>query len=72
MKFYGKNSIFGLTIKLKIGQDHILGIATGTALTLKALPIPQPIGAKMGRCFSNKDDEDLYQNVLEEFKQMSI
>jgi hypothetical protein len=39
----GKNSIFNMKIMISINEEYILGSATGTAFTLKALPIPQPI-----------------------------
>jgi hypothetical protein len=44
----GKNAIFGLRIKLNLGPKFITGVATGTALTLAALPISKPLVFKVG------------------------
>jgi len=42
----GKNSIFCLKIKILVFNENIIGVASGTALTLKALPLPQPFTLK--------------------------
>lgn len=47
----GKNSIFSLKISIKVSDQYIIGIATGTALTLKALPIPSPISIQVDKYF---------------------
>ena len=49
MKFMGKNSIFNLYITIQMNDDSITGIATGTALTLKALPIPRPLEVQINK-----------------------
>jgi len=36
----GKNSLFSLKMSIKVCDQIIIGIASGTAITLKALPIP--------------------------------
>ena len=51
MKFMGKNSIFALRMQIQVSEENIVGIATGTAMTLKALPIPQPIDIKVDKYF---------------------
>lgn len=43
MKLFCKNAIFGVKIKIIISDDIITGTATGTAVCLKALPIPMPL-----------------------------
>jgi hypothetical protein len=40
MKLLSKNALFNLRINIIIGDETITGIATGTALTLRALPLP--------------------------------
>jgi len=47
----GKNSIFGLRVSIQVNEDSITGIATGTALTLKALPIPLPVDVQVNKYF---------------------
>ena len=53
MKFMGKNSVFNLYITLQMNDDSITGIATGTALTLKALPIPRPLEVQINKYKKN-------------------
>jgi hypothetical protein len=43
MKLYCKNAIFSLRVSIIIAGDIITGIASGTAVCLKALPIPMPL-----------------------------
>lgn len=43
MKFLCKNAIFGLRIHIIVAEDTITGIATGTTLCLRALPLPAPL-----------------------------
>ena len=43
MKFLCKNALFSLRISIVISDDIITGIASGTALCLRALPIPMPL-----------------------------
>ena len=50
----GKNSIFSLRISIKVSEQYIIGIATGTAMTLKALPIPSPISIKVDKYFQKR------------------
>jgi hypothetical protein len=51
LKYMGKNSIFSLRISIRVSDQYIIGIATGTALTLKALPIPLPISIQVDKYF---------------------
>ena len=46
MKLYSKNALFSLRLHIIISEDIITGIASGTALCLKALPIPFPLKIK--------------------------
>lgn len=43
MRLAGKNALFSYRAKVNINHDSITGIATGTALCLRALPLPKPI-----------------------------
>ena len=43
MKLYCKNALFSLRVSIIIAGDIITGIASGTAMCLKALPIPMPL-----------------------------
>ena len=43
LKFIGKNSLFSLRLAIYITADSIVGIASGTALTMTALPLPAPV-----------------------------
>ena len=43
MRLAGKNALFSYRAKIKINHDSITGIARGTALCLRALPLPKPI-----------------------------
>ncbi len=46
MKLIGKNALFCLRINIMMGEDVIIGTATGTALCLRALPLPSPLKIK--------------------------
>ena len=71
MKLMGKNSIFRLNVQIKISSDSIFGIASGTAMTLKALPIPSPIDIKVNKYFKKRDIKDSFDHLFEEVKQQS-
>jgi hypothetical protein len=43
LKLFGKNAVFALRVQMNIGPNFITAVATGTALCLAALPIPQPL-----------------------------
>jgi hypothetical protein len=43
MKLLCKNALFALKVNIMISDDIIIGVATGTAMCLKALPIPMPL-----------------------------
>ena len=55
MKFMGKNAIFSLRINIRLTEDAITGIATGTAMTLRALPIPYPLDIKVNKYFKKRE-----------------
>ena len=46
MKLYAKNALFSLRLHISISDDIITGIASGTAICLRALPIPVPLKIK--------------------------
>lgn len=43
MKLIGANAVFCFKTQIDIGGTQIVGIATGTAFCLRALPIPKPL-----------------------------
>lgn len=51
----GKNSLFNLKVRIQVSEDSIVGSAIGTALTLKALPIPSPISIVGNKYFKLKE-----------------
>jgi hypothetical protein len=55
MKFMGKNSIFSLKLSIQMSDENIIGVATGTAMTLMALPIPQPLDIKVDKYFQKRE-----------------
>jgi hypothetical protein len=65
MKLMCKNAIFSLRIHIIIGETTITGIATGTALCLRALPIPNPL--KINRntflIHENQEDKRFFDNI---------
>ena len=40
VKFIGKNAVFSLKINISICNDAIVGVASGTAVAITALPLP--------------------------------
>jgi len=71
MKFLGKNSIFSLNVKIIVNEDSIIGIASGTALTLKALPLPSPIDIQVNKYFKKREAMNKYDTLLDEIKKAS-
>jgi hypothetical protein len=53
----GKNSVFAVKITIDLAQNYIVGVATGTALCLTALPIQRPPPALIGKD-DDSDDSD--------------
>ena len=43
MKIMGVNAVFRLEIQLQVGSGVVLGVLTGTAMYLQALPPPSPL-----------------------------
>jgi len=72
IKFMGKNSIFSLRIQIYVNDTAIIGVASCTALTLKALPIPPPIKIQVDEFFKGfsgqKAGEDLIRIVEKKSK----
>ncbi|XP_049826381.1 C2 domain-containing protein 5 isoform X2 [Aethina tumida] len=54
LKIKGMNSIFGLKIKISVGERMLTGIATGTALFLAPLPTPN-----IPKIVSDRDDKKI-------------
>ncbi len=65
MKLLGKNAIFSLRINIMIGEDVIIGVATGTALCLRALPLPSPLKIKKNMHILSEDlsENNFYLNL---------
>jgi len=40
LRIKGMNAIFGLKVQVSVGEKHMVGLATGTAVFLSALPAP--------------------------------
>jgi hypothetical protein len=43
MKYLCKNAIFGIRINITLSNGAMTGIATGTTVCLRALPLPAPL-----------------------------
>jgi len=65
MKMMSMNSIFGLRIKLLVAADTIIGVATGTAMCLRALPLPLPLQIKKNPQLyhENEEDNQFFHNI---------
>jgi len=73
MKLYCKNSLFSLKVSIIISGDIITGIASGTAMCLKALPIPMPLQIKENeRIIENKDKNIVFIKNLEKLSCLYI
>jgi hypothetical protein len=51
----GKNSIFSLKISINVSEENIVGVATGTAMTLMALPVPSTLDIKVNEYFKKRN-----------------
>ena len=58
MKLFCKNALFSLRINIIIADDIITGIAIGTAVCLKALPIPMPLRIKKNPKLLHENEQD--------------
>ena len=43
MKLFGKNALFSLRRTINVANNVITGLATATAICLRALPLPRPL-----------------------------
>lgn len=43
LRLYTLNAVFGLKFQIKLGESFLIALATGTAVFIKALPVPVPI-----------------------------
>ena len=68
LRLHGLNAVFGLKIQFSIGHNIITAIATGTAVYLKSLPLPQAL--KVERNLDVVDEED--KTLLEIQKKMML
>jgi hypothetical protein len=73
MKFLCKNAIFGLRLHIIVAEDTITGIATGTTVCLRALPLPSPlkINTKPQQKKWSHEDHLFFEN-LEKLSQFYI
>ena len=73
MKLYCKNAIFSLRVSIIIAGDIITGIASGTAVCLKALPIPLPLQIKENeKLIENKEKNLVFIKNLEKLSCLYI
>lgn len=65
MKLFSKNAIFSLRINIMVSDESITGIATGTAVCLRALPIPTPlkIQKNLELVHENAEDHRFFSNL---------
>ncbi|XP_069964497.1 C2 domain-containing protein 5 isoform X3 [Bactrocera oleae] len=66
LKAKGMNAIFGLRAQVAIGERMIALIATGTALFLSALPVPQVPKIVAGNSWTDKQKLNELQKKLQE------
>ncbi|XP_030376595.1 C2 domain-containing protein 5 isoform X4 [Scaptodrosophila lebanonensis] len=66
LKAKGMNAIFGLRTQVAIGERMIALIATGTALFLSALPVPQVPKIVAGNSWTDKQKLNELQKKLQE------
>ncbi|KAF4532893.1 hypothetical protein B566_EDAN001497 [Ephemera danica] len=59
LRVKGMNSIFNLKVQVSIGERLLVGIATGTAVFLTALPAPPLPRVNTHQTFNKKKDADL-------------
>ena len=73
MKLYAKNALFSLRLHISISDDIITGIASGTAICLRALPIPVPLKIKQNaKLLSSKNNESGFFENLEKLSRFYI
>lgn len=73
MKLYCKNALFSLRVSIIIAGDIITGIASGTAMCLKALPIPMPLQIKENdRIIESKEKNMTFIKNLEKLSCLYI
>ncbi|TMW51981.1 hypothetical protein DOY81_002971 [Sarcophaga bullata] len=66
LKAKGMNSIFGLKVQVSIGERMIALVATGTALFITALPVPQVPKIVAGNSWTDKQKLNELQKKLQE------
>ena len=71
MKFMGKNAIFSLKIQILISEQFIIGIASGTAITLRALPLPSPIEVKVDKYFQKRELKNTKKALFDQIQKDS-
>lgn len=72
VKFLGKNSIFSLRIQIYLNESQIIGVASCTALTLKALPIPSPIKIQVDQYFKGLIGNKLGEDQVKQIEKKSM
>ncbi|XP_065354941.1 C2 domain-containing protein 5 [Calliphora vicina] len=66
LKAKGMNAIFGLRVQVSIGERMIALVATGTALFITALPVPQVPKIVAGNSWTDKQKLNELQKKLQE------
>ncbi|XP_073841071.1 C2 domain-containing protein 5 isoform X2 [Musca autumnalis] len=66
LKAKGMNAIFGLRVQVSIGERMLALVATGTALFISALPVPQVPKIVAGNSWTDKQKLNELQKKLQE------
>lgn len=61
LRIMGLNCVFKLSLDLSIGEEMLIGIATGTAVFCPALPAPPPLKITRNIEIKDAEDERLFQ-----------
>lgn len=65
----GMNSLFGLRVRVTVGERHVVGVGTGTAVYLTALPPPpMPRVVVSGSGQEEKRKLDIQKKIQEAFE----
>ena len=74
LKLHGMNAIFCLQISINISDQIIAGVASGTAVCLRALPIPKPLKVNVKQKQNKKNSEKAEEHIqaLQNFASFNI
>ena len=60
VKFIGKNAVFSLRIAIYVTDESIVGVASGTAVAVTALPLPAPVSIKVDKYLNKRELQHSY------------